>query len=227
MTTVVLVRHGQASWGKRDYDKLSPLGVRQAGVVGTELRARGVTPTVFRSGQMFRQRDTATEMSTAAGWVDRAVVDPRWNEYDHMSVITSHKPAYRSMLVMRVDLARTMQPIRAFNTMYAAAITRWVDGAGDYPETFEAFGARVDAALDTAVELAGPSGTVVAATSAGAIARVVTRAVEGSAETWVRLERTMANGSLTTLNVGSRGIHLVTFNEHRHLHDHPGLVTTR
>ena len=34
MGQILLVRHGQASWGAADYDVLSPLGERQAAALG-------------------------------------------------------------------------------------------------------------------------------------------------------------------------------------------------
>ena len=37
MATIYLIRHGQASFGAEDYDKLSELGCRQAQVVGEYL----------------------------------------------------------------------------------------------------------------------------------------------------------------------------------------------
>jgi broad specificity phosphatase PhoE len=45
---VLLVRHGQASWGAADYDVLSPLGERQAVATGTFLA--GVRPDAVVHG---------------------------------------------------------------------------------------------------------------------------------------------------------------------------------
>src|SRR5690606_42045414 len=80
MGAIYLVRHGQASFGSDDYDKLSPLGKEQGVVVGEELRRRGLEFAVVRSGSMVRQRDTAI----AAGF--HADQDARWNEYDFADV---------------------------------------------------------------------------------------------------------------------------------------------
>jgi broad specificity phosphatase PhoE len=41
---ILLVRHGQASFGGADYDVLSPSGERQARRLGAALAARGVQP---------------------------------------------------------------------------------------------------------------------------------------------------------------------------------------
>ncbi len=45
VSRILLVRHGQASWGADDYDQLSPLGDEQSRVLGAALAARGITPT--------------------------------------------------------------------------------------------------------------------------------------------------------------------------------------
>ena len=44
MTQILLVRHGQASFGADDYDKLNGIGERQAAVLGTFLRSTGGMP---------------------------------------------------------------------------------------------------------------------------------------------------------------------------------------
>ena len=57
MSSILLVRHGQASWGAADYDVLSTLGEEQAVVVGEALA--GLSPDVIVHGAMSRQRRTA------------------------------------------------------------------------------------------------------------------------------------------------------------------------
>jgi broad specificity phosphatase PhoE len=42
MATLYLIRHGQASFGADDYDKLSGLGCRQASVLGDYLLKGGI-----------------------------------------------------------------------------------------------------------------------------------------------------------------------------------------
>lgn len=50
MSQILLVRHGQASWGSADYDVLSPLGEKQSAVLGEALAARGITPDLLVRG---------------------------------------------------------------------------------------------------------------------------------------------------------------------------------
>jgi broad specificity phosphatase PhoE len=229
MSRIILVRHGQASWGKKDYDQLSDLGHRQAAVIGQELEARSASPARVFSGALRRQRDTSAGIVAGAGWSLEPETIRGWNEYDHTAILTAYKPAYRSMTVMKADLARSLRPRRAFDEMYAVATERWVAGQHDedYDEPFSAFGARVLAGLDAVVDQLGRSETAVVVSSAGAISWVAASLLHGGSATWTRMQQVIANASLTTLSVGATGPVLRTFNDTAPLERLPDLLTTR
>src|SRR5215212_5206975 len=92
MSVVLLVRHGQASWGAEDYDELSPLGEQQSRVLGAALAARGVRPDVVLRGAMKRHRQTAEATAAGAGWAGDIVEDDGWNEFDHRQMLDLHPP---------------------------------------------------------------------------------------------------------------------------------------
>lgn len=229
MSRIILVRHGQASWGKKDYDKLSDLGHEQARAVGRELAARDVEPARVVCGSMQRQRDTAAEAVGEAGWSVEVETDSAWDEYAHTAILTAYKPAYRSMALMKADLARTLRPHRAFDEMYAVATERWVAGGheADYDEPFSAFGERVLAGLRSLSENVGRGETAVVVSSAGAISWVAAALLGGGAPVWTSLQRVIANASLTTLSIGATDPVLRTFNDTSHLEKVPDLLTTR
>ena len=58
MGVLMLVRHGQGSFGTTDYDVLSPMGQRQSRRVAGVLAGYGVAPTTLIHGGMRRQRET-------------------------------------------------------------------------------------------------------------------------------------------------------------------------
>ncbi|WP_404385810.1 histidine phosphatase family protein [Knoellia locipacati] len=229
MSRIILVRHGQASWGKKDYDKLSDLGHEQSRAVGRELAERGVEAARVVCGSMQRQHDTAVELVGEAGWSTEVETDGAWDEYAHSAILTAYKPAYRSMALMKADLARTLRPYRAFDEMYAVATERWVAGGheDDYDEPFSAFGERVLAGLKSLSENVGRGETAVVVSSAGAISWVAASLLGGGAPVWTSLQRVIANGSLTTLSIGATGPILRTFNDTSHLERVPDLLTTR
>ena len=86
MPVLYLVRHGQASFGSDNYDKLSELGVRQAEIVGRALRQREVRTPVLISGTLSRQQDTARAVGASLG-VHELTVDPGWDELDAHGIV--------------------------------------------------------------------------------------------------------------------------------------------
>ncbi len=205
---ILLVRHGQASWGAADYDVLSPQGEKQAEAVGRSLAE--LTPDVVVHGSMQRQRRTAEIAATAAGWGAVPRLDERWNEMDHVAVLAAQPQDFDG------------EPDRQqFQAWFEAATTRWTSGDhdGEYAESFPVFRERVAAGL---ADLAGAR-TAVVVTSGGPISAVVTDLLHGDLATYGRLAPVVINASVSTVVAGRRGLTLVSFNEHRHL---PGDLLT-
>lgn len=212
MGQILLVRHGQASWGADDYDVLSTVGEEQSAVLGKMLT--GLEPVEVVHGTMRRQRRTAEIAAETAGWSAPLREDARWNEMDHLALLAAHP---------RQDGG---EPDRAeFQAWFEAATERWTSGAhdGDYREPFPVFMCRVTDALDA---LSG-EGTTVVVSSGGPIAAVATRLLHAGTATYTRLAPVVVNTSVTRLIAGRRGISLVSFNAHVHLQDRADLLTYR
>lgn len=220
MAVIYLVRHGQASWGRSDYDNLSELGEQQSSLLGERLRGRLGEVDFVISGAMRRHRQTA-ELTLAGMGLDVAAgEDEGWNEFDHEQVIIRHKPLYKSRAVMVADLARRKDPRHAFQKMFDAALERWAGageaGASEYDESWPAFSERVTGALTRLGDRLGDGGTALVFTSGGPISAVGAHLLHSGAPGWLRLNRVIANCSLTKVVVGRSGLSLVTFNEHAH-----------
>lgn len=217
MGTIYLIRHAQASFGKSDYDRLSPLGERQAVRLGETLAARGVKPDLVVTGAMQRHDRTASLALTAAGLPTGVEVDEGFNEFDHDQVIVAHKPAYKRRAVLLADLARTGHPTRAFQEMFTAATERWTQGGDGYTESFADFCDRSEAAVRRTAERVGSGQTAVVFTSGGPIAAVVGRLWSGSDDLWLKLNPVTVNTAVTKVVSGRRGLTVVSYNEHGHL----------
>jgi len=63
MSTLYLVRHGQASAGTDDYDRLSELGKTQAELLGQWWQKQGFSADFTSHGSLQRQRDTVAKTS--------------------------------------------------------------------------------------------------------------------------------------------------------------------
>jgi broad specificity phosphatase PhoE len=218
MSQVLLVRHGQASWGAADYDVLSELGARQATVLGSVLRERGVRADVLLHGAMKRQRETARLVGEAAGWA-AWTEDATWDEMNHEEVLARQPHSFAGDTPTR----------REFQAWFEAATDRWTAGEHDheYDESFAGFTDRVLGGLDRLVRTLGSGGTAVVVTSGGPIARTVAELLGGGADLHRRIAPVVVNTSVTKVVVGERGATLVSFNEHGHLETHPDLLTYR
>src|SRR3546814_13984266 len=122
MGAIYLLRHGQASFGAGDYDKLSKRGVEQAAVLGQALAARGVKPDVVICGGMLRHRETALGCLQAMGLDCEWQSDVAWNEYDHETMVEAYRQRFRNQAVMTVELTPSLLPRRTFQAILATAI---------------------------------------------------------------------------------------------------------
>ncbi len=207
MGTVLLVRHGQASFGADDYDVLSPLGWEQGRAIGRFL-GDTESPTAWVRGGMRRHRETLEAITSAD-----ARVDERWDEFDHVGIVATHPDAP----VGDVDP-------RTFQRAFERATADWVAGThGGDAETYADFVGRVRAALADAVADAGSGRTVVVVSSGGPIAVAVATLVDPDADLartgalWARFNTVTVNAAVTRVVVGSTGARLLAFNEHAHL----------
>ena len=222
MSSILLVRHGQASFGAADYDDLSPTGHEQSRVLGAALAARGVRPDLLVTGRMRRHAQTADGVLAGAGWDAPVEVDAGWDEFDHLQVLAVHD---------RPTTVEGESEKAAFQRWFEEATRRWTSGAHDeaYDESFAAFTARVGRALDDLADRLGRRGTAVVLTSGGPVAWACASllADEADARTalWLRLNPVSVNTGTSTVVRGARGTTLVSFNAHDHLS--PDLLTYR
>ena len=78
MAELVVVRHGQASFGTDNYDRLSEVGHEQSRLVGAVLAEAGWIPDRLVTGTLARQKDTLSSMGFDAAPEEH----PGFNEYD-------------------------------------------------------------------------------------------------------------------------------------------------
>lgn len=242
MGVLYLVRHGQASFGTDDYDRLSDLGMQQARITGAHLASQGITPTRIIHGGLLRQRQTAegilaglgaapaTHTSTPSDATTNAAddrttaahspamqLDAGWDEYDAWGITGA---------LSDTD-PRASHDSRVFQDELERGCARWASGDhdADYAETHSAFTARVDRAFDDARAATGSGETTIVVSSAGSIGWTVARLMGGDFDQWMAFTRVTINTGITKIVTGRSGISLVSFNEHTHLA--PDIVTYR
>ena len=207
MPVVLLVRHGQASFGAADYDVLSDAGREQSRVVGVELARRALRSPVFVSGSLRRQRDTAALVTD-----DPVAVDDRWDEYDHLDLLKRY---------VREDASHDGSS-KGVQVLLDQALAAWVaDGSGDWA----AFSGGASGALTDLIGSLARGRDAVVFTSGGVIAALCSSLLGVGGSAVVALNRVTVNGAITKVVAGSSGTSLVSFNDHAHLP--PELVTYR
>lgn len=210
MSLIVLVRHGQASWGQADYDVLSEHGHAQARTLGTAWGAAGFAPTRLISGTMRRHVDTAAGLRAGLGSELPAEVAHGLEEFDHVDV-------FAEMLAADGSLPEIDE--QGMEAMFDQGLHRWIaaDGSRAYRESYVEFRARVHQAFGALRAGLQPDDKAVVVTSGGVIAAVVCDLLDLEAERWPVLAGPIVNSSTSKVLVRGGQSTLVSFNEHGHL----------
>ncbi len=234
MNAVYLVRHGQASFGADDYDRLSPLGEEQARLLGGWARDCGFDLGQVALGTARRHRQSAEQCLTAYGAGPVAqdwIVDAGFDEFDHHEVMIRFRPDLAEPGALGRFLTQSDHPHRAFQQMFAAAVARWVGGAhdSDYRESWPAFRRRCQAGLDRLMATVDPARQVWVFTSAGTIGALLQGVLAIPDARIFELNWALVNTGVTQLRCRPGGVSLGYFNGQAHLERRrrPGLITYR
>ncbi|WP_411887852.1 histidine phosphatase family protein [Hydrocarboniphaga effusa] len=229
MSVIVLVRHGQASFGTGDYDRLSAVGWTQARLLGSALASRFIKPDLLVCGDMLRHRETANACIEALSHSGAPRIDAAWNEYDHEALIAALRPEWRDPQAMMQALKSEPDPRRAFQRVFSKAVERWMRGDhdGEYALSWSAFRMRVRAALLGLHEKLGKGGRACVFTSGGPIAAVAAELLGLDSAHAAQLSWSLVNTGMTRILGGDRGLRLGTLNEHAHLEHDLELITYR
>lgn len=201
MGTVILARHGQASYGAADYDQLSELGAHQAVRLAESLRRCRLEPRAVIVGEHRRHLQTAQ-----AAELGVATVDPRWNEFDHDQILAA-APMPTGAAPAQLEAA------------WHAAKQRWVEGRydDDYAVTYSEFLRNAQEALADVVSATSRGGAQLVISSAGVIASLVCEQLGVGRSGWLSVQRVLVNTGATRIVSGRRGPTLISFNDHSHL----------
>jgi len=236
MSMIYMIRHGQASFGKEDYDRLSPLGERQARILAQHLLDTGFQPDAVYSGTMARQTATAEEMLDLYRAADRKLPELErlsgFNEYDTAAIVTALFPdMVKADPSLNDELPKMYASKDSFKRVFEAAMLRWVTGEFDTPEieSWEALKARVAGSLQLIMKSHGRGKTLAVFTSGGAIAASLAHVLGISGERAIRLNWQLVNSSVSRFMYNEERITLAGFNSFTHLElaGDPTLITYR
>ncbi len=218
MPAITLIRHGQASFGKANYDQLSELGYLQAHRLGQSLKERDEPVDVVYVGAMQRHLQTAETCLAAADLKLPVITLPGFNEFNHEQVLERFEPRYQDREWLATEMAKHENPADAFADMFRTAIARWVSGQHDeeYDESWTAFQLRCRDALNNVIHSLSGKQQALVFTSGGSISVIAQGLLQLSDEATFRVNWTLANGALTRILQGRNHRNLVSLNEHTH-----------
>jgi broad specificity phosphatase PhoE len=214
--TVLLVRHGQASFGAADYDVLSPTGERQAELAAAALTRRGYAPSRIVTGSLRRQIDTAAAFTGPA-----PEVDERWDEFDPNEVLAHHGDTAIRLDGEGAAGGGATLTSKGFQAVLEPALAAWIemDEASPASQSWTEFSGAGSAALAELAAGLGRGETAVVVTSGGTIAALAGGLLGAPAQVFTALNRVIVNASVTKLGIGAAGTHLLAFNDHSHLEE--------
>ncbi|WFC62343.1 histidine phosphatase family protein [Pseudomonas sp. REST10] len=232
MGSIYLIRHGQASFGADDYDVLSPVGVRQAEVLGEHLEQLGIAFDRCISGSLRRQQHTATSALQRMSSAPALDIDDAFNEFDADAVIRSLLPDLLPEEPEALHILRNGAQNRAeFQRLFAKLIQRWVSGEHDTPElqSWQAYVEQVAGGLQRILEQAHSKQNIAIFTSGGTITALLRLITGVPAEKAFELNWQIVNTSLSLLKFRGSEVSLASFNSHVHLQllKAPELITYR
>ena len=231
MAGLWVVRHGQASLFKANYDELSERGRAQSTALGEHLVAQGLGFDAVFTGPAQRQRDTARlcgEAVVAAGGTWPDVVElPGLDEHDAYAmvrtVVGKRQDDARIMALQGELLAAKSKPERSrgFQRLFEAVMELWLAGevAPEDAETWPDFAARVEAALASIVATPPPRRRLIAFTSVGPLAVLLRRALGTDELPSFRTGWRIRNASITRFEFSGDRLTLDGFNALPHLPD--------
>lgn len=219
MTTIVLVRHGQASFGTSNYDRLSPLGERQAVVLGEHWQRGGFGAERALSGSLQRQRHTAERALRPLGAGAPALAtETAFNEFNHTQLVQAYLPlVIADDPALRAAGPAMLHDSALFRPMFGRIVSAWAEGRTPSLPVDESWGDFCARCVAGVKRAADGVERVVIFTSGGVITAVLQAALGLDNATALRLNWRICNASVHEFQLHDKGLNLAGFNDVSHL----------
>ena len=213
MAELYLVRHGQASFGADNYDKLSDLGYQQAVWLGEYFKDRGHKFDTILTGNLVRHHETATGIAEGLG-----LTTPEFkafgglDEFDFESLIKAYLQQFPE------QAPGENAPRSTYYKTLKKTMHLWSQGElqGDLPESWQDFENRVAGVMSMVQkELHGQK--VLAVSSGGAIAMALRQVLKSPSETVIELNLQTKNTAVAHCFFNPKAIRVTSFNHVPHL----------
>jgi broad specificity phosphatase PhoE len=211
MGTLYLVRHGQASFGSHDYDRLSELGHRQCRALGEHFRSMALRFDLVLTGNLRRHRETYEGIALGLGAHPLPERLAGLDEYDPEAIV-------RAVHSGPIEAPTSPEAIRAHFRLLRDGLLAWMQGRSQPAgmPSYADFSAGVGAALARAREHA--EADVLIVSSGGPISVAVGLVLGLAPEAVVELNLRIRNSAVTEFVASSKRHSLLSFNGLPHLH---------
>ncbi len=230
MSELILVRHGQASFGAESYDKLSGKGVEQVKILARHWQELGEQFDHIYSGSLLRQRETADELlSLVKSSPSRPTENSAFNEYNGDPLMRVYLRDHGSEDNDDANIAWPIKDERLFQAVFERACAKWIRGElqpQDEDSNFEYwvdFQNRVYRAIDEIMSNHDSGARVLICTSGGVIAMVLQRVLLFPDQAVIATNWMLHNSSVSRVKYGQGKVSLTQFNSLPHL-ERPGLL---
>ena len=236
MGTIYFVRHGQASFGERNYDSLCENGKLQSRILGEYLADCGFSFDAAYSGEMERQKQTAFEVISV--FDEKRIEFPglkilsEFNEFDFFKIVMIFLPdMIKEDPSFKDDVDKMYNDIKAFQRIIDTVLTGWM--AGKYERQgmmgWKKFKERIMKGIDWITNKNDSGKNIIVFSSGGPISALMQIALGISDQMTAKLCWQINNASITRFLYNSGGITLAGFNNISHLEikNDRGLITYR
>jgi broad specificity phosphatase PhoE len=205
LSSLLLLRHGQASFGAAEYDRLSDLGTQQARLAGVHLRERGLRIDHLLTGPRQRHHTSAAALTEGLGQALDATTEPALDEFAD------------GRQVLQLVAGASGEAGRL--ALYAQVIEGWSRGEVAIPGApgADAFCAGVAGWLDRVAQRSERGQQWLAVTSAGVIAAAVCAVLQQPPSALAHWIMMLRNASLTEIVFSGPRRSLLSFNGVAHL----------
>jgi len=239
MSSLFLVRHGQASFLERNYDKLSAKGEEQSRMLGEYWTGLNICFDHVYSGPKVRQRETARIVGDAyksAGlpWPEPVVL-PEFDEFQAEAVLERSLPELiekdsdiRQMHQAFKDSQTRPEQFKTFQQIFEVVIGRWADGKLPLEgiEPWTDFSARVQRGLARFPENGNHGQRIAIFSSGGPVGVAMQRALDLSTEATLKAAWMVRNCSYSEFLFSAGRFTLSSYNATPHFTD-PEFLTHR
>lgn len=217
MAELYLIRHAQASFGTANYDRLSPLGCRQADVLGEYFRDHGIHFDAVYSGDLKRQRNTAKSVLGLQPDNVHHEIDSRLNEIEIDNIFAHLVPQLvKTSSNLEALVREGKHSSKHFQKALEIVFNHWVTSENECPnvQSWDEYSGNVRRALVEIIAREGSGKIVGVVTSGGTIATIVAHVLGVSGAHVYKFYEPLINCSVTRLLYSGEKVSLSNFNDH-------------